>query len=155
MMRRSVAATLTVFTAACAGGSGSSTGGAPAPAQAPVAATVLQQAASASAQVPATPKDIDPSGTYGVSLVYQGQPITVTLYFGKAEGGGWAGSMSAEGIPTIPLSDVTVKGKTVTASMVSPDGAAVAMGFTIDGADLSGSWKSATDGSAMTGKKLP
>ncbi len=111
----------------------------------------MQQAAQTVAPV----KDIDPTGTYSVSLAYQGQPITVTLYLAKAEGSDLTGSMSAEGIPTIPLSSVTVKGKTVTAGMMSPDGAAVAMEFTIEGSDLTGSWKSATDGSPMTGKKLP
>jgi hypothetical protein len=115
----------------------------------------MQQAAQAAAPEPVKPKDIDPTGTYSVSLAYQGQPITVTLYLGKSETGGWTGSMSAEGIPTIPLSGVAVAGKKVTAAMMSPDGAAVSMEFTIDGVDLAGSWKSATDGSQMAGKKLP
>lgn len=115
----------------------------------------MQQAAQAAAPVPETPKDIDPTGTYSVSLAYQGQPITVTMHLGKADTGGWIGTVLAERIPAMSLLGIKVSGKKVTAGMTTPDGALVAMDFTIDGTDLAGSWKSAVDGSPMTGKKLP
>lgn len=153
-MQRSIAAALALFTTACAGGSGSSAGGAPAPAQAPAAATVMQQAARAVAPVPETPKDIDPTGSYSITLAYQGQAIVLTLVLGKVEGGDWTGTLTTEGIPTIRLSGVTVKGKTVKASGVSPDGAVSEIEVTINGDDVVGSWKSATEGSPVTGKKI-
>lgn len=156
-MQRSTTAALALFTAACAGGSGSSAGGAPAPAQAPATTTVMQQAAQAAqapTPVPETPKDIDPTGAYSITLAYQGQAIALTLAIGKAEGGGWAGTLTTEGIPAIQLSGVTVKGKTVKAAGVSPDGAVSELEITITGDDVTGSWKSATEGSPITGKKI-
>jgi hypothetical protein len=163
-MRIHVLPGLVAVVVACAGGSvgtppASTPAPAPAPttrqpaAPAPAATTVMQQAAQAE---PPKPRDIDPSGSYGVSLTYGGQPIDITLQLWKNEDGSLGGSVAAEGIPTIPLNSVAVSGKKVTATLTSPDGAAVSMEFTIDGVDLSGSWRSsAGDGSTMSGKKIP
>ncbi|MDQ8164764.1 MAG: hypothetical protein P3A28_03275 [Gemmatimonadota bacterium] len=152
-MQRSITAALALFTTACAGGSASA-GGGPAPAQAAAAAAVMQQAARAVAPVSETPRDIDPTGSYSITLAYQGQAIALTLAIGKVEGGDWTGTLTTEGIPTIRLSGVTVKGKTVKASGASPDGAASEIEITINGDDVVGSWKSATEGSPVTGKKI-
>lgn len=150
-MRSLLLAATTTLTAACAGGSAAGT--APAPAPAPAATTVMQQAAQAE---PPKPRDIDPTGSYGVQLTYGGMPINLTLYLAKRDDGSWGGSITADQVPTIPLANVTLSGKTVTASLTSPDGAGVTMEFTIEGADLTGSWRGTNgDGSAMTGKKLP
>jgi hypothetical protein len=116
----------------------------------------MQQAATASA-APAAVKDIDPSGNFNVALSYGGQPLNIYLQMWKrTDGSGYSGSISAEGVPTITLNAVTVKGSAVTATLSAPDGAAITMDFTISGNDLSGSWKSNTgDGSQMTGKRAP
>lgn len=160
-MRSSIFVSTAALLAACAGGStGPAPASVPAPAPpqqaqapAPAAATVMRQAAEAE---PPKPKDIDPSGTYGVSLTYGGQPISITLQMWKNENGALGGSVTAEGIPAIPLNTLTVSGKKVTATLTSPDGAGVSMEFTIEGEDLSGSWRSsAGDGSAISGKKIP
>lgn len=145
-------------TAACAGGSGSGAAPAPAPAPAPPPAQtqVMQQAATAAAS-PAAVKDIDPSGNFTVSLTYGGQPLSIYLQMWKrTDGTGYAGSISAEGVPTIALNTLVVKGNAVTATLSSPDGSAITMDFTISGNDLSGSWKSNSgDGSQMSGKRAP
>jgi hypothetical protein len=159
-MRHLTTLGLAILATACAGGSGKTTQ-APAPAAAPqpqapapAAQEVMRQAAAAE---PPKPKDIDPTGNYNASLTYGGQPINVYLQLWKKEdGSGYAGSLSAEGIPTIPLSSIKVSGKTVTANLASPDGSAVTMEFAIDGNTLAGSWRSsAGDGSAISGKRAP
>ena len=51
--------------------------------------------------------------------------------------------------------DVRRAGDTFTASLTSPDGAAVVMEFTITGDDVNGQFKAASgDGSPMTGKRI-
>lgn len=148
-MRSLMIAATASLTAACAGGSAAG----PAPAPAPAATTVMQQAAQAE---PPKPRDIDPTGSYAVNLTYGGMPISVTLWMGKADTGAWTGSITADGVPTITLGDITLSGKKVTATMTSPDGVGVTLEFMIEGADLTGSWRGSNgDGSPMTGKKLP
>jgi hypothetical protein len=150
-MRPLLIAAAASLTAACAGGSAGGT--VPAPAPAPAATTVMQQAAQAE---PPKPRDIDPTGTYGVQLTYGGMPISVTLYLAKRDDGTWGGSITADQVPAMQLSNITLTGKKLSASMTSPDGAAVTMEFTIDGVDLTGSWRGANgDGSPMVGKKTP
>jgi hypothetical protein len=159
-MRSLLVFSVVTLATACAGGGGSSQAPAPAaaPASAPPAAQqVMQQAAAASAE-PAKPKDIDPSGNYNVGLTYGGQAITVYLQLWKKEdGNGYSGQLTAEGVPTpIPLMNIAVAGKKVTANLNSPDGSAISMEFTIDGDNVNGSWRSGSgDGSAMTGKRAP
>jgi hypothetical protein len=157
-MRVALTLGIAAFTAACAGGTGSGAAPAPSPAPAPppAATQVMQQAATASA-APAAARDIDPSGNFNVALSYGGQPLNIYLQMWKrTDGSGYSGSISAEGVPTIALNGVTVKGNAVTATLSAPDGAAITMDFTITGNDLSGSWKSnAGDGSQMTGKRAP
>jgi hypothetical protein len=157
-MRSSFILALSTFVAACAGGSGG--GAAPAPAPAPTPSpqqTQVMQQAAAAAAAPAAVKDIDPSGNFTVSLSYGGQPLSIYLQMWKrSEGAGYAGSISAEGIPTIALNSIVVRGSAVTATLSAPDGAAITMDFTISGNDLSGSWKSNSgDGSQMSGKRAP
>lgn len=148
-MRSLLIAASASLTAACAGGSAAGSASAPAPA----ATTVMQQAAQAE---PPKPKDIDPTGSYHAELTYGGMPISITIYLAKRDDGSWGGSITADQVPALPLFNITVSGKKVTASMTSPDGAAVTMEFTIDGANLAGSWRASTgDGSPISGKKNP
>lgn len=141
-------AVLTAMIAACAGGSA---GPAPATAPAPAATIVMQQAAKAEAP---QPKEIDLTGDYVVSIAYGGQPIDLTLSLGKKDDGTMGGSIYVEQAGTIPFGDMTVDGKRVKASLTSPDGSAVTMDFTIEGAELTGTWSSSNgDGSAMRGRK--
>lgn len=160
-MRHSLALILAGFGAACAGGSAPAPAPAPAPvqqpaSQAPATTTVMQQAAAASSTAPAA-RDIDPSGNYNVSLTYGGNPLNIYLQmWKKTDGTGYGGSISAEGVPTISLNTVTVRGNAVNATLSSPDGSAITMDFTISGNDLTGSWKSNSgDGSQMSGKRAP
>lgn len=140
--------------AACAGGSTSSTpASAPAPQPASAAATVMRQAAEAE---PPKPKDIDPTGSYGVALTYGGQPLSVTLQFTKRDDGSFTGAIYADQVPAIPLNAVTVSGKRVQATLTSPEGAAVTLDLTIEGDAVSGSWRASNgDGSALSGRRIP
>ena len=166
-MRHLILLGLAAILSACAGGSGGTTqrpapsaapAAAPAAAQptatAPAAQQVMRQAATAE---PTKPKDIDPTGNYNVGLTYGGQALTIYLQLWKKEdGSGYTGSISAEQVPTIPLSNVVVSGKRVTGNLQSPDGSAITMEFTIDGDTLTGAWRSnAGDGSNMSGKRAP
>jgi hypothetical protein len=120
----------------------------------------MQQAAAASATAgePARPRDIDPSGNYNVALTYGGAPISLYVELWKKEdGSGYAGQIKAEQVPTpLPLLNIAVAGKKVTANLNSPDGSAITLEFEIDGDNVSGSWRSNSgDGSAIRGKRAP
>lgn len=91
-----------------------------------------------------------------MSLAYGGQPLEVTLEIGKGTDGTLGGSIYADQVPAIALNSVSVTGKRVQATLTSPDGSAVTLDFTVDGADLKGSWRSSNgDGSPLSGRKLP
>ena len=153
-----VAVAAGMLATACAAGS---TG--PGPAPAPAASTVMQQATKVVPPAPVVPaeppkpKDIDPTGTYAVSLTYGGQPLTVTLQMGKRADGTYGGAISVDQVPDpIPLTTVSVSGNRVLAGLNSPDGSAVTLEFTIAGDDLSGSYRASSgDGSPISGKRIP
>lgn len=135
--------------AACAGASAGSN-----PASAPAAvATVMRQAAQAE---PPKPKNVDPVGSYAVSLLYGGQPVDVTLEIVKLPDGQFGGAVYAPETPAVPLASVTVTGQRVQATLTTPDGSGATLDFTLDGAALSGTWSAASgDGSRISGRKLP
>lgn len=159
-MRRMAYLMVLTATVACAGGSrGGGAATPPAPQQptpqAPssAAATVMRQAAEAE---PPKPKDIDPTGSYGVALTYGGQPLSITVQFTRRDDGSLAGAVYADQVPSIPLSAITVSGKRVQASLTTPDGAAVVLDLTIDGDAVSGSWRASNgDGSQLSGRRIP
>ena len=157
-MRRMVFTIVAGLTAACAGASAASAPApapAPAPPPPPAATTVMRQAAQAAQTEPTRPRETDAAGEYAVGLTYQGQAITVTLQLAKDGSGAWTGRILADQVPPIPLYDVRRAGDTFTASLTSPDGAAVVMEFTITGDDVNGQFKAASgDGSPMTGKRI-
>lgn len=121
----------------------------------------MQQAAQAAqtAQAePPKPKSMDPTGVYYVSLSYGGMPLAVTLQITKrTDAAGYGGAISVDQVPQpIPLNTIEVAGKRVVATLSTPDGATVTLDLTIEGLDVSGSYKSSTgDGSPVTGKKVP
>lgn len=143
---------------ACAGGSaGPGPAAAPTPAAAPAAAaaaTVMKQAAQAE---PPKPKAFDPSGMYSVSITYGGMPLVLTLQLGKQADGSFGGAIVVDQVPQpIPLNTVAVTGKRVVATLSSPDGSEVTMDFTIEGNDLTGTYRASSgDGSPIAGKKIP
>ena len=166
-------ATGVLFTACAGGSAGSGPAAAPAPAPAPAptpaaapktastspavapaAATVMKQAAQAE---PPKPKDVDPSGMFAVSLTYGGAPLTLTLQIAKRSDGTFGGAIVVDQAPQpIPLNTVAVSGKRVQATLSSPDGSEVTMDFTIEGDDLSGTWRASSgDGSPISGRKIP
>ena len=157
-MRRLPLTMVAGLTAACAGGSATGAPAPapePAPAPAPAATTVRRQAAQTAQTETTRPRETDPTGEYAVGLTYQGQAITVTLQLAKDGSGAWTGRILPDQVPPIPLYDVRRTGDTFTASLTSPDGAAVALEFTITGDDVNGQFKSASgDGSPMTGKRI-
>ena len=114
----------------------------------------MQQAAKAE---PPKPKAFDPSGMYTVSITYGGNPLVLTLQLGKQPDGSFGGAIVVDQVPQpIPLNTVAVTGKRVVATLSSPDGSEVTMDFTIEGNDLTGTYRASSgDGSAIVGKKIP
>ena len=115
------------------------------------------------APAPATPaaaavdttKDIDPVGTYTVYLTAQGNAMTTTTRIDKKDGGGYTGSITADGIPPLPVTSVSVTGNKVKMTLTAPDGSEAWIEMMVNGEDLTGSWGMANDGSKITGKKSP
>ena len=114
----------------------------------------MQQAAQAE---PPKPKAIDPSGLYYVSLTYGGMPLSVALQITKRSDGAYSGAISVDQVPQpIPLNTIEVNGKRVVATLSSPDGATVTLDFTVEGVDLTGTYRASNgDGSPLSGKKQP
>jgi hypothetical protein len=100
-------------------------------------------------------KDVDPVGTYTVYLTAQGNAMTTTTRIDKKEGGGYTGSINADGIPPLPVTSVKVAGNKVNITLTAPDGSEAWIELMVNGEDLTGSWGMAGDGSKVTGKKLP
>lgn len=147
-MKTAIRVSAVLLCAACAGGSAASD-----PAAAP---NVMRAAAQAAPVEPPKPVNVDPVGSYAVSLVYAGQPVDVTLEIVRRADGQLGGSLYADQTPPIPLMTVTVTGQRVQATLPTPDGSSAALDFTLDGAVLAGNWSSASgDGSKISGRKLP
>ncbi len=108
------------------------------------------------AEVP-KPKEVDPSGAYGISFTYGGAGLNATIEFGKRADGSFGGTLTVDQMPQpIPLNTVTVTGKRVQATLSPPDGSEVTLDLVIEGDDVSGSWKASSgDGSPVFGKKIP
>jgi hypothetical protein len=100
-------------------------------------------------------KDIDPVGTYTLYITAQGNSMTTTTRIDKKADGTFGGTLSADGIPPLPVNWVTVTGKTVKMGITSPDGGEAIMELLVSGEDITGSWSMAGDGSKLTGKKSP
>ena len=69
-----------------------------------------------------TTKDIDPVGTYTTYITAQGNSMTTTTRIDKKDGGGYTGTVTADGIPPLPVNSVTVSGNKVKLSITAPDG---------------------------------
>ena len=106
---------------------------------------------------PATPavKDVDPIGTYELSVVVQGAPMPSVVKIEKKEDGTLGGAVSTDAYGVFPINAVKVSGKTITLSIYTTDGAPVTISMTLEGDQVTGEWFMATDGSKITGKKLP
>lgn len=102
-----------------------------------------------------TAKDIDPVGTYTVYLTAQGNAMTTTTRIDKKDGGGYTGTITADGIPPLPVTSVSVAGKKVKFTLTAPDGSEAWIEMMVNGEDLTGEWGMANDGSKITGKKSP
>jgi hypothetical protein len=106
---------------------------------------------------PASPKttEIDPVGTYELSIVVQGTTMGSTVKIEKKADATLGGSVATEAYGTFPIEAVKVSGKTITISLSTQDGGAISIALTVEGDQVTGEWSMANDGSKITGKKLP
>ncbi len=100
-------------------------------------------------------KDVDPVGTYTLYITAQGNAMTTTTRIDKKADGTYGGTLTADGIPPLPVNWVTVTGKSVKMGITSPDGGEAIMDLVVSGEDITGSWSMNGDGSRLTGKKSP
>jgi hypothetical protein len=100
-------------------------------------------------------KDVDPVGTYTLYMSAQGNSMTTTTRIEKKSDGTYSGTVTADGIPPLPVTWVTVAGKSVKFGVTAPDGSEAIIDMVVTGEDITGSWSMAGDGSKLTGKKSP
>ncbi len=95
-------------------------------------------AGSTGAEAPA-PVPFDPVGTWIGQTSAQGQSVAVTIEI-SGEPGRWSGLLRASAdVPEVPLSEVSVEGRTVTARGQLM-GEALVVILTAEGSDFTGSW---------------
>lgn len=100
-------------------------------------------------------KDVDPVGTYTTYITAGGNAMTTTTRIDKKPDGGYTGTVTADGIPPLPVNSVTVSGNKIHLSITGPDGGEAIIDMVLVGDDITGSWSMAGDGSRLTGKKSP
>ena len=102
-----------------------------------------------------TTKDIDPVGTYTTYITAGGNAMTTTTRIDKKTDGTYAGTVSGDGIPPLPVNWVTVAKNHVKLGVTAPDGGEAVIEMIVNGEDITGQWSMANDGSKLTGKKSP
>ena len=132
-----------------------------------LAAAAISAAASARPSVaqsspdrpspPATPaaKDIDPVGTYELSVLVQGNPMGSTIKLEKKPDGTVGGTVTTEAYGTFAIESFKLSGNTMTIGITTGDGSPVTIVLTLEGDQVSGEWSMSSDGSKITGKKRP
>lgn len=102
---------------------------------------------------PAAEKDVNPVGSYELSVVVQGQMIGSFVKIEKKDST-FTGTVSTEAYGTFTIAALKVSGKTITLSIYAADGSPVTINMTLEGDQVTGDWSMAGDGSRLTGKKL-
>jgi hypothetical protein len=107
----------------------------------------------AAAAAPAPSGAVDPTGSWTLSLVAQGQSIEVKLEIVKTPDGGFGGTMSSDVFPTIPITKASLAGKRLSMSFPVPSGDQGTMYLDIDGKNAEGEWAMPGLGSRVSGTK--
>ncbi len=114
----------------------------PAPVVVPVAVPITTPAAVYS-----------PAGKWTVALTAQGQTLEVVMELVKLADGTWAGTISTQQFPTMPLTTATLTGKTLVVTFPVPTGDTGTMTLHFDGDVAEGEWSMPGEGSKVTGKR--
>lgn len=136
-----------VLTAAC-----SSAAPTPAPTPAPAAAPA-RAAAPAPALAPApAPEPVNAVGSYSFATDLNGTPVAGTLVLTRTNGT-WGGKMTSDVFPELPVTAVTVEGKTVKVTADTPNGS-VQIVMTFAGDDYTGTWELGGQTGNVSGKRI-
>lgn len=109
--------------------------------------------AAAPAPAPAPAPAFSPAGKWTIGLVAQGQSMEVLMELVKLPDGSWAGSLSSQAFPPIPISKATLTGKQLVATFPVPTGDTGTMTLNFDGDVVEGEWSMPGDGSKVSGKR--
>ena len=115
----------------------------------------LHGALAQSAPPSPTTTEIDPVGTYDLTIVVQGTAMGSTVKIEKKADATLGGSVATQAYGTFPIEAVKVSGRTMTISLSSQDGSPISISLPLEGDQVTGEWSMANDGSKITGKKLP
>ena len=100
-------------------------------------------------------KNVDPVGTYVTNLTVQGNPLSTTTKIEKKADGTYAGTVTSDAFPPLPVNSVKVEGNKIRVSISTPDGSEAVITMILEGNDFTGDWSMGGDGSRITGKKQP
>lgn len=148
-MRRLVSLSVVVL-AAC---SSAAPTPAPAPASAPGPRAAATAAAPAPAPTPAAkPAGLNAAGTYSFATDVNGTPVAGTLVLTRTSTG-WAGRLTSDVFPELPVTGVVVEGQTMKVTADTPNGSVtIIMNFT--GNDYSGTWELGGQTGPVSGKRI-
>jgi len=105
-------------------------------------------------QAPAVP-NVNPVGTYDVTVVVQGASMPSTIKIEKKADSTFAGTVSTDAYGVFAISSLKVTGKEITIVIYTQDGSPVTIALTLDGEQVSGEWYMSSDGSRVSGKRRP
>ena len=130
---RATAFAALLLTAACATAPGANPGATPAAA-------------------PATA--LDPAGTYTFRSAFRGQTFEGVARVTRAQGGGYAGTVTTPFTGEMPVRSVEVQGSRVRVTATGRMGDAV-LEMNVRGGDFSGTWTYGPSTGQMTGRRAP
>ncbi len=96
--------------------------------------------------------DVDPAGSYDLTVMVQGSPTPATMSIVKQTDGTLGGTVkSPQG--AFPITSVKVAGNDVTVTIGLGNNGDATIRLTLDGDAVTGDWSMSNDGSKITGKK--
>jgi hypothetical protein len=100
-----------------------------------------------------TPGTVNPVGSYDLSFIDDGKPMTGTMVI-RGTPGEYSGRITAEARPQVQISTVTASGPLVTVTADVPNGVLL-LRFRVTGDSLHGDWSLRNDGGRLSGVRRP
>lgn len=96
----------------------------------------------------------NPAGKWLVTLVAQGQQMSLTMDLVKNSDGTWGGSFTSDMFPPMTITKADLTGNKMVITIPVPTGDMATINITFDGDIFEGEWSMPGDGSKTSGRRL-